>query len=78
MKNIAHYLISGRVWPSGQSKVAKVKHSGTTRQRRDICGGDFIRLLDGGCAPLAYCLRGFLTGLHPRKYVSLCFISCLR
>lgn len=54
MKNIAHYLISGGVWPLGQSKVAKVKHSGTTSQRKDICGGDIITLLDGGCAPIAH------------------------
>lgn len=78
MKNIAHYLISGGVWPSGKSKVAKVKHSGTTRQRRDICGGDFISSLDGGCAPIAHCLRGFFLQVCIQGNTSLCFIVVLK
>lgn len=44
MKNIAHYFLSGGVGPSGQSEVAKVKRSATTRQRRAIRGGDFYQL----------------------------------
>lgn len=72
------------MWSSGQCKAAKVKHSGTTRQR-EFCGEDFILSLGGGCTPIARCLRGvgfvvclgifdlvcffFFRDLLPRKYL---------